>query len=235
MGEWYRPPEFVVQRRPPQWVQEFVPNSQEKQLLAVAQVDLQTYAGFLRQPETGSFRLLPFYPSGRVVSANNPAIGWRRGFSAFASTYSFTKKKHGHGVNGKGDAYFGWSDLRLKDGAFSSGIMDQSLGLMVQIGDVALDEVTSETAGVSELTQFVPPGDLAAAAASFEKNLRGYQINGFRYASKLPAVVNTTYVLRSLLNKRADQLIAFRVVRQDADGLTIIWKKLRDYPKPAWR
>jgi hypothetical protein len=37
-----------------------------------------------------------------------------------------------------------------------------------------------------------------------------------------------------MLNKRADQLIAFRVVRQDKDGLTIVWKKLRDYPKPAW-
>jgi len=38
-----------------------------------------------------------------------------------------------------------------------------------------------------------------------------------------------------LLSRRADQLIAFRVVRKDEDdGVTIIWKKIKEYPKPGW-
>lgn len=234
MGEWYKPPEFVVQRRPPMWVREFVPNSTEKQLLTVAQEDLQKYAGFLRQPKTGTFRLLPYYPSGRIISANSPDIAWRRGFSFFASAYSFAKKKHGHGVNGKGDPNFGWSELRLKDGILRSGIMDQSLGLMVQLGDVPLDEVTTDTAGVSELADLLPPTDLSGAAALFKKHLYGYRLDGFDYGLKMPAVVNTTYVLRSMLNRRADHLIAFRVVSQDDEGITIVWKKLHEYPKPLW-
>jgi hypothetical protein len=42
-------------------------------------------------------------------------------------------------------------------------------------------------------------------------------------------------VLRSTLNRRADQLIAFRVIRRgDDEGLTIVWKKLQDYPTPSW-
>ena len=236
LGEWYKPPQL---KRAPQKLQmvarEFHPNANEKRQLAVATEDLQQSARFLSQPETGAFRLLPYYPPARVVSANSQDIEWRRGFSAFASAYSFTKKKHGHGVSGNGDPYFGWADLRLKEGMFSAGIMDEAVGLMVQLGDVPLEEVTAQTAGVAELATLIPPLNHTEAFSLFAKNLYGYQRNGFTYGSRLSAFVNTTYVLRSMLNRRADQLIAFRVVRRDNDeGLTIVWRKLQDYPKPSW-
>jgi hypothetical protein len=52
----------------------------------------------------------------------------------------------------------------------------------------------------------------------------------------LPALANTTYVLRSTSNKRADLLVAFRVVRIAPDGdVTILWRKLKTYPKPSWK
>lgn len=234
LGEWYKPPRLVVTPKPQMWAREFVPNSKEKRLLAVAPEDLQQNARFLSQPETGAFRLLPFYPPGKVISANSQDIDWRRGFSAFASAYSFTKKKHGHGVNGKGDPYFGWSDLRLKDGVLTAGIMAESIGVMVQLGDVPLEELTPQTAGVVELITLVQPRNNAEAFAFFAKHLSGYRRNGFTYGSKMSAVLNRTYVLRSMLNHRADQLIAFRVVRLDDEGLTIVWKKLQEYTKPAW-
>ena len=237
LGEWYKPPEFVVTRRiqTQARVSEFVPNSKEKRLLAVSEQDLHQHAATLSQPNTGAFRLLPYYPLTRVVSANSPEIEWRRGFSAFASSWSFTKNKHGHGMNGKGDSYFGWADLRLRDGIFTAGIMGESLGLMVPLGDVPLDDVTPQTAGVAEVAELVSPPTNTEAFALFGRNLRGYQRNGFTYGSRLFAQVNCTYVLRSMLNLRADQLIAFRVVRlSDDEGLTIVWKKLQDYPKPAW-
>lgn len=47
------------------------------------------------------------------------------------------------------------------------------------------------------------------------------------------ALVNTTYVLRSVLNKRIDHLIAFRVVRADPEGVTIVWRELEKYAKPS--
>jgi hypothetical protein len=235
LGEWYKPPQLVVMPKPQMWVREFVPNSKEKRLLAVAPEDLQQNARFLSQPGTGAFRLLPFYPpAGRVISANRQDIDWRPGFSAFASSYSFTKKKHGHGVNGKGDASFGWSDLRLKDGVFTAGIMAESVGLMVQLGDVPLEELTMQTAGVVELITLVQPRDNREAFALFAKHLSRYHRDGFIYSSKMSAVLNRTYVLRSMLNHRSDQLIAFRVVRLDGEGLTIVWKKLQEYTKPSW-
>jgi hypothetical protein len=237
MGEWYRPPSLLG-RQPPQppSVLEFAPNSKEKRLLAVAQDDLQTHAAFLRGPDTGAFRLLPFFPRRKVVSANSPDIGWRAGFSAYASEYSFAKKKHGHGVNGWGTARFGWVELRLRSGLFSTGVMDQSLGLLVQLGDLPLEDVSTSTPGVGELTQLVPPANEAAKVELYRKLFTGYRVNGFGYASGMVARVNTTYVLRSILNKRVDHLIAFRVVRlSEEEGVTIVWKRLEEYPKPRWK
>lgn len=237
MGDWYRPP-GLENRSPPQRrsVLEFAPNSKEKRLLAVANEDLQQHAVFLRGRHTGAFRLLTHFPyEPRVVSANSPAIEWRKGFSDFASEYSFEKKKHGHGVNGWGDARFGWADVRLRNGVIVSGFMDQSLGLMVQLGDVPLAEVAASTAGLAELTQLVRPEHQADAVALAGKFFRGYKVNGFNYASRMKARVNTTYVLRSILNKRVDHLIAFRVVGLSEQGVTIVWKRLEEYPKPRWK
>jgi hypothetical protein len=238
MGEWYRPPTLENKTPPPlRSVLEFAPNSKEKQLLAVGREDLQTNAAFLRGRDTGAFRLLPPHPFTRhVVNANSPAVGWRPGFSAFASTYSFVKKKHGHGVNGYGEARFGWSELKLSNGMLLAAIMDQSLGLMVQLGDVPLETVTTSTNGVAELVRLVPPADQAGALTLFQQHLRGYEVDEFVYKSRLRISVNTTYVLRSILNKRSDQLVAFRVVRRDEDGgVTIFWRQLEKYSKPKWK
>ena len=80
-----------------------------------------------------------------------------------------------------------------------------------------------------------PPSDRTVADKLFAKNLFGYQLNDFKYGLRAPAVVNNTYVLRSMLSRRADQLIAFRIVRIDEDNsVTIVWKKLQDYPTPGW-
>ena len=236
MGDWYRPPALPNRRTEPPSVLEFAPNSKEKRLLAVAPEDLQTHAAFLRGRDTGAFRLLPFIPRGKVVSANSPDIEWRKGFSAFASEYSFAKKKHGHGVNGWGTASFGWAELRLRNGLFSTGVMDQSLGLLVQLGDLPLEDVTTSTGGVAELIQLAPPDNEAGKVVLYRKLFTGYRVNGFAYASGMVARVNTTYVLRSILNKRVDHLVSFRVVRLSPDeGVTIVWKRLEEYPKPSWK
>lgn len=235
MGDWYKPPYFENRATLPRWEVEFAPNSKEKRLLAVADEDLERHAAFLQGRDTGAFRLLTYIPRGRVVSANSPDIEWRKGFSEFASEYSFVKKKHGHGVNGWGDRRFGWSELRLRNGSFSTGYMQQSFAVLVQLGDVPLEDVTTGTAGVAELTGLVQPADYASAVNLSRKLFTGYRANGFAYASGMFARVNTTYVLRSAINKRVDHVIAFRVVRQNEEGVSILWKRLAEYPKPKWK
>jgi hypothetical protein len=107
--------------------------------------------------------------------------------------------------------------------------------MLVQLGDVPLEDVTTSTAGVGELTRLVPPANYADALELSRKIFTGYRANGFRYSAGALAKLNTTYVLRSVLNNRVDHLIVFRVVRENEVGITILWRELERYPKPQWK
>jgi hypothetical protein len=216
------------------WVSEYEPNSLEKQLLAPSPEDEQQFAEFLRVPDTG---IIKMFPPGRrrVVSIADLASGRRPGFGGYASMYSFTKEKHGNGLNGYVDPRLGWAELRLFNGKFITGFTGESLGVLVALGDVPLETVTPEMYGVEGLADIIPPADYFEAETLSRRNRAGFALERFRYGSSLPAAVNTTYVLRSTSNKRADLLVGFRVVRLDDNGgLTLIWRKLKVYPKPEW-
>ena len=217
------------------WVNEYEPNSLEKQLLAPSVEDQQQFAEFLRLPDTGVIRM---FPPGRrrVVSLADLATGRRPGFGGYASLYSFSKQKHGNGLHGYVDPRLGWAELRLWNGRFITGVTGESLGVLVALGDVPLESVTPETYGVTGLTNITPPADYFEAANLSRRNRAGFALERFRYGSSLPVAANTTYVLRATSNKRADVLVGFRVVRVDENGsVTLIWRKLKVYPKPAWK
>jgi hypothetical protein len=219
------------------WVNEFEPDSSEKKLLMVDPSDETTFAQILAQPGTGIIRLLPFYSNRGVVSVAEPEAYRRPGFTYFAATYSFSKRKHGSCLNGWHVSLgLGWAELRLKDGILGAAITEDSMGLMVRLGDVPLESVTIQTAGVAELNNLTPPADHIAAKTIFENSLRGVKVGEFTYGSRIPANLNATYALRSTMRGRADVLVAFRVVRKDSDGnITLLWKKLKDFPKPSWK
>lgn len=230
---WYK----VRQKKIEGWVRDYQPNNAEKQLLVLSHEDQQKFAHLINQPNAGGFRLLSPHPvGGKFISIDSPEFSRKPGFSLYASSYSFTRKKHGHGVNGwNRNTNWNLVDLRLIAGRLLSAVSDESLGLIVRLGDVPLEEINEETNGVAELAEYVPPRDHGAAVSLFEKNLCAYHRNGFRYGSSAVAAVNNTYVLRSTLNRRADQLIAFRVIREDDEKtLSIIWRKLKTYSKPSW-
>lgn len=218
------------------FVWEFEPNSSEKQQLVIDPLDEARFADFLSQPDTGLVRLLPFHARGRVVSVEDPEISRRPGFSLFAATYSFTKRKHGRALSGWHDPpLLGWAELMLKDGILLGAVMEDSVAFMVKLGDVPIENISLQTNGIAELDSFQPPDNRTDANRMYEISLRGVRIGDFLYSSKIPATVNTTYVLRSAMSRRADVLVCFRIVRRDNDdSLTIIWKKLKQYRKPSW-
>ena len=217
------------------WVYEYEPNTLEKKLLEPAPEDEQEYADFLHAHDGGLMRM---YPPGRrrVVTLADLASGRRPGFGAFASLYSFSKAKHGNGLNGFVDPRLGWAELRLLNGRFITGFTGESLGVMVALGDVSLDSVTPDTYGVSGLTNITPPADYFEAASLSRRNRAGFALEKFRYGASLPVAEKMTYVLRSTSNKRADLLVGFRVVRvEDSGAVTVVWRKLKTYPKPSWK
>jgi hypothetical protein len=178
-----------------------------------------------------------FPPGGRrVISAADLATGRRPGFGAHASLYSFSKAKHGNSLEGYVDPRFGWAEIRLANGRFYTGFTGDSLGVMVALGDVPLESVTPETYGVTGLTNIIPPGGYLEAMTLSRRNRSGFALERFRYGTWLPVAANTTYVLRSTSNKRADVLVGFRVTRVDGNGgVTLVWRKLKVYPKPSWK
>ena len=217
------------------WVSEYEPNSAEKLLLAPSPVLQEQFAEFLELPNTGLIRM---YPPGRrrVISVPDLATGRRPGFGRYASLYSFTKAKHGNGLNGYVDPRLGWAELLLINGRFITGFNGEALGVLVALGDVPLETVTPETDGVSGLTNITPPADYFEAVSLSRRNRAGFALDKFRYGSSLPVAENTTYVLRSTSNKRADLLVGFRVLRVEENGsLTLLWRRLKVYPKPKWK
>lgn len=218
------------------WVSEYRFNSAEKQLLQPSTLDQQRFAEFLKQPDTGLIRLFPWGQGRRVVSIDDLEDKSRPDFSIHASVYSFTKGKHGNGLNGYVDPRLGWAELKFGAGRFFTGFTGESLGVMVALGDMDLEKVGPETIGVRGLADIVPPADSTEATALSRRNRAGFEVNRYHYGASLPAARNMTYVMRSTSNRRSDVLIGFRVTRVDEDGsVTILWRKLRSYRKPAWK
>jgi hypothetical protein len=222
----------------------------QKKLLAPSAEDEAAYREFLRQQHTGLIRLLPRgkYELSTTVAANNADLVLPiRGGGAF---YSFAEKKHSYGP---------WSEITLQEGRLMAGFLHQSLGVMTMLGDVPLGSLTMTTPGVAYLAQFVPPTQPTAARDQCNRNFQGFTDGNHLYNANLPAVVNQTYVLRSINYKKegrmlvaqgggatyiphpyeysgADELIVFRILRAGEDGsITILWKRLQKFSPPRIR
>jgi len=229
------PPKKPLARRNV-WVFEYRFTSDEKRLLTPSPGEQQRYASFLGLDDTGLIRLYPWIRRRSVVSIDELVDRRSPEFNAHACLYSFSKERHGNALNGFVDPRLGWAELKLGDGKFFTGFTGESLGVLVALGDTPLENVTSVTDGVTGLTNITAPADYLEASALSRRNRAGFEMDRFKYGSSLPALANTTYVLRSTSNKRADLLVAFRVVRIAPDGdVTILWRKLKTYPKPSWK
>ena len=218
------------------WVDEYRFTHEERRLLEPASDDQNLWAHFLRSPDTGLIRLYPWSRRRRVVSVDDLGDARSPDFNLHASSFSFTKGKHGNGLNGFVDPRLGWAELRLREGRFFTGFTGDSLGVMVALGDFPLDLITPETDGVIGLNNIIPPADYLEATSLSRRNRAGFEMDRFLYGSSLPVRVDTTYVMRSTSNRRADLLVAFRVIRIEPDGnVTIAWRKLKSYSKPEWK
>lgn len=200
--------------------------SDERKVLAPASEDLKANAEFLRQSETGIFRLMRFEKQNhrKVVSADNLAVSGDVLLVGGGAQYSFTKKNHNADK---------WSDMAWDEDWFLGGVGGQAIGVLVDLGDVSLESVKLESAGVGYLAKFLPAATESAAEQQFQQLEKGEKDNGFSYRLSALWKLNTTYALRSVNYDRSDLLVAFRVVRQDQNGsLIILWKKLNSYETP---
>lgn len=217
------------------------PDKEQKKRLQPHAEDLMKHQQFLRQPKTGIFRLLPdlgCFENMYVLKADEIC----RNAIPESSFYSFREKEHTIEV---------LADIRLKNGyLISDGILSQ--GILVKLGDVELEKVTSESEGLAFLKNFSPQISSAGAKEQYLQIAKGIKDGKHEYRKALPALENTTYALRVIAyrgnvfrvfrgfrfdllegDKRIDIMLAFRVIRKDRDGtLTLLWKEIERKDSP---
>ena len=216
-------------------------SKEQRRRLAPRPEDAARYAQLLASPRTGIFRLLPdagCEANTLVVKADENCLN-RIPESSF---YSFRENEHMQEI---------LSDIRLEnDYLISDGIFSQ--GILVNLGDVRLDEVTTTTKGLKFLNEYAPQTGSREALKQALQMADGVESDGFVYRKTARVTENSTYALRVIAykgnifksfrgfyfdllagDKRIDQTLAFRVVRRDADGsVTIVWRELARRESP---
>jgi hypothetical protein len=193
----------------------------EDQFLSPSAEDRAAYKELLSQPDTGLIRLLPreVYDS-EAYNKNRKTLTIRGG----GAYYSFARLTHEYGYG---------SDLSLDSGYLSVGFAGADYGMIIDLGEVSLDEISNDYPRVLSLLNYSPAKDLPQARVEQRQVQEGRILDGATYKGRIPVKIGTTFLLRSINYDDTDVLVAFRPVRKDTDGsLIIAWKLLKKYPKP---
>ncbi len=220
------------------------PTRDELKMVAPNAFLRKKYSDFLAQEDTGIFKLV--VDNG---CADNPYV-----VAATEKCLQFTMPGAGNSYSFRTGSYRlrRLADLTFSDEKFYvTSVLTH--GIMVNVGDVSLENITLQNAGTKYLNEFQPVLDLDTALEMDKELVKGVRRDGFFYSRALSVQENKTYILRSIayngkilrsvrgityneldFDKRKDITIAFRVINRDADGsLTILWKELskKDAPK----
>ena len=201
------------------------PKVVRKGILAPAARDVAQHQFLLSQENTGMMRLLPrevFDWGRRTVKKKVPM----RGGGAY---FSFHYRSHEYGYG---------SDISYERGVLRVGFAGADYGMLTDLGNTPLESITKEDPRAHFLLNYKPPRkekDARIEAKKFQAlhtphGLTGFTIDGIPYQSRVNAVTNHLYLLRSINYNTSDVLVAFRVVSIGEDGgLTIAWKILKKY------
>ena len=220
----------------------------QKKLLSPSPETQNNFATFLRDSNTGLFRLLPAgkYEFNHTVAAHRdpdtemPLLGG-------GAYYSFTERTHKFGP---------WSDIHLTNNRLIVGPTTKAVGIMTNLGDVPLGSVDINIPGLGFIARLAAPKTYSDLADLHRRAVQGFEENGFEFGSVITTTPDVTYALRSISYKKdgylvnpnepytrldisrlgydgSDILIAFRIVARNEDGsLEILWRRLQRYQNP---
>jgi hypothetical protein len=176
------------------------------------------FRDFLRSGNTGLIRLMPREIYDSETYRTKDVIKLRGG----GAYYWFAEHTHEYGYG---------SDLQLEYDFLSVGHAGIDYGILTNLGDVPIADIDLKDPRTAFLAKYKTQTSEKKARAEFYRFREGVIIDGVQYQTRLPLVVNSTYLMRSIIQHESDLLVAFRVVRKDADGSAIIlWKRLKRYP-----
>jgi hypothetical protein len=217
-------------------------------LRRIASEDVAKHAAFLTEERTGMFKLFSDHDcvSETIVRIDGNCTDFVPESSSFSFRTGNYTDTYYHDIGYNNDEFY-------SDAFFSQGIF-------VSLGDVPIEKVDLEHEAVKVLAAQKPVTDPGEARASAIRYKTGFEQGGFLFAQHAKPAVNATYAVRTIayrlqnslppitdgatmnelrfhslgFDKRADQIVVFRVVRRAQSGTaTIVWKELsrRDAPK----
>ncbi len=161
----------------------------------------------------------------------------------YSSFYSFRKENYSDRS---------LSDIGFKsDSFFTDGLL--SNGVVVLLGDVPFESVTTSTDGMQFLMDFEAAEQLTEIVAKGKQMAGRIRKKGHEYGWTAPVRENMTYAIRMIAyrgritrsagkgyfynalegDKRVDIVVAFRVVSKGSDGsITLLWKELQRKRSP---
>lgn len=219
------------------------PSKKELELVEPGAELFNKHAEFLRQENTGLTKFINdkgCAENTKVVVASSDCLKYT--MPGAGSSFSFRTESY---------RISRLADVTFTDNSFQAG-GNFIHGIFVNIGDVPVEEVTLQTAGLKYLTEFAPETDYEKSKAIDRQLIKGIKQDDFLYRRGLYIAENTTFVLRSIayngkymraasgvtyneldFDKRKDVIVAFRIVEKDADGnVTILWKVLQEKDAP---
>jgi hypothetical protein len=209
----------------------------EKGPLAVPDRDRIAYASFLAKPKTGMIRLLPRINPRSVFAFS----GKRPPINGGGAYYSFYTRSHDYDAG----ADLEFSMTQVIEGTvnrvtelppqkyFSVGFAGANLGMLANIGDVSLADLTVEDPRLAFIAAYETPSAESRARSEKKRFGQGLTIDGQTYKQRLTVQLKATYVLRSINYDESDILVGFQVVREESDGsLIIAWKLMKSYARP---
>jgi hypothetical protein len=218
------------------------PTGKELAAIVPGKVFVQKYSEFLKQVDTGIFRLVPdsgCVYSDRVVNVKEECLKYP--FPGAGNSYSF--RTDGYRLRHLADITYVDDKLRM------TGIFMHSIA--VDLGNVPIENTSLETKGMRFLTEF-KPSTLADDVLLIDQHLtRGVKNDNFVYSKEVDPMADRTYAIRAIAyrgkvvrsaggiryneldyDKRRDVIVVFRVIELNGEGVTILWRKLADNESP---
>jgi hypothetical protein len=174
--------------------------------------------------------------TSRVVDVSDPRCAEDPEIS-FVSQYSLRLELYGENV---------WMDIALSEDEIIAGNKWHTQGLMIDLGDRAMGEITNKSAEAVALWQMPrvkTVGEKAAQGKELESGA-GIKLGELVVKSRMKLAANRTYLVRttsyglkelfSINESNLDTLYAVRVLEMKPDRvITLAWKKLEQKFAPT--
>jgi len=207
------------------------------------------YSNFLKKKDTGLARIFSDNDCGKdiktITLAELERCKDRPQIIGAGSLYSFRLPSLFYQAVGerfsvqKINYYLGESEIHFTNGKFIVG-RNLTQGIIVEMGDINLENVNSKTESFRFLDKWEKAKNRKQLTEQNKLLETGIKETGYFYSNNVEIKIGTSYLLRSISYAEKsptfwniDQIVAFRVIAQDANGSVIIlWKKMREETAP---